>query len=91
MSKAKSVTEIKRWTETLWDKHFGEADRVEGWHTEEEKAAIAEASTARKLWTAVDCDGVLHLTNGYHYVNRIYYVIAENPCPEGLEIDIKLD
>ena len=56
MSKAKTVTEIKRWTENLWDKHFGEADRVEGWHTEEEKAAIAEARRPESCgpqWTAM--------------------------------------
>lgn len=90
MTKAKQTHEIKRWTENLWDKHFGEAERLEGWHSPEEKAKINAANAAGTLWTATDCEGKMYLTNGYHYVNRLYYVVSKNPCPAGLEINIHL-
>lgn len=31
------------------------------------------------LWTVLDCDGVLYLSPGFHFVNRINYVICRNP------------
>jgi len=87
---AKQAHEIKRWTENLWDKHFEEAERLDDWDSPEDKAKLEAAKAADTLWTAVDCDGELYLTNGYHYVNRMYYVISVRPCPAGLDINIHL-
>ena len=33
----------------------------------------------RRVWTIVDCDGQLHVSPGYHFVNRIGYVLCEVP------------
>jgi hypothetical protein len=41
------------------------------------------------VWTLVDCDGKLRISNGYHFVNRIGYFITEIECPSGDEHDIK--
>lgn len=32
-----------------------------------------------KIWTYIDADGVLVLSNGYHTVNRVGYIITELP------------
>lgn len=38
------------------------------------------------VWTAVDGDdGRMYLTAGYHFVNRIYYVISKKPWVTGQE------
>jgi hypothetical protein len=31
----------------------------------------------RKVWTIVDCDGTLYLLPGFHFVNRINWVLCE--------------
>lgn len=41
------------------------------------------------IWTIVDCDGNLRITNGYHFVNRMGYFITEIECPDGAQHDIK--
>jgi len=33
----------------------------------------------RLVWTIVDCDGKLYVSPGFHYVNRIDYVLCGNP------------
>lgn len=42
----------------------------------------------RRVWTVLDCDGKTILASGFHFVNRIGYVITENPAPEGLDIEV---
>lgn len=36
----------------------------------------------RYVWTIVDCDGKLYLLPGYHFVNRINWVLTKNPWPD---------
>jgi hypothetical protein len=31
------------------------------------------------VWTVLDCDGRLIITNGFHFVNRFGYIITEIP------------
>lgn len=31
----------------------------------------------KRVWTVLDCDGDLYTVAGYHYVNRIHYIITE--------------
>jgi hypothetical protein len=33
----------------------------------------------RLVWTIVDCDGKLYVSPGFHYVNRIDYVLCRVP------------
>lgn len=33
----------------------------------------------RRVWTIVDCDGKLCVSPGYHFVNRVDYVVCEVP------------
>lgn len=40
------------------------------------------------VWTVLDIDGELIITNGAHFVNRFGYLITEVPWPEGAEIEV---
>jgi hypothetical protein len=35
------------------------------------------------VWTVLDCDGALVVGSGFHYVNRVGYIITEVPVPPG--------
>jgi hypothetical protein len=37
----------------------------------------------RRVWTEVDCDGVLYIIPGWHFVNRFGYYITEIPWEDG--------
>jgi len=42
-----------------------------------------------RVWTMVDGDdGQIVITSGYHFVNRIAYIITEVPCPDGEFIEV---
>jgi hypothetical protein len=44
------------------------------------------------IWTMIDCeDGGLWLVSGYCLVNRVNYLITEEPTPENVFIEVKLD
>ena len=36
----------------------------------------------RYVWTVVDCDGRWYVVNGYHWVNRVGYVLASVEWPD---------
>jgi len=61
---------------------YGEEVRLDSL---EEWQALDRGS--KHLWTAVDGEGysVTYL-NGFHYVNRLYYVMMDNPWNEGDDI-----
>lgn len=37
------------------------------------------------LWTLLDCDGKLIIASGYHFVNRLNYIVTKNPCKSEFE------
>lgn len=52
----------------------------------EQVLKIANGDKPSRVWTAVDCDGGFYLINGYHLVNRVYYMITnEEGDSEGEE------
>lgn len=42
------------------------------------------------IWTIIDTDNGLSITSGYHYVNRLGYLITELPADEDF-IDVILE
>jgi hypothetical protein len=38
-----------------------------------------------KVWTLLDCDGKLVVGAGYHYVNRMNYIVTAKPWESGEE------
>ena len=41
-----------------------------------------------RIWTMLDCEGKTIVANGYHFVNRIGYIITELPAPEGMYFEV---
>lgn len=39
---------------------------------------IADGTDARNIWTVLDCDGVMYVAAGLHYVNRMGYVVTKH-------------
>lgn len=39
-------------------------------------------NSPRNVWTVLDCDGKTIVVSGYHYVNRMGYIITANPVAE---------
>lgn len=44
--------------------------------------ALDRMAKERKLWTLIDSDGVLYISEGFHYVNRMEYWFCEVPFGE---------
>lgn len=44
--------------------------------------------TPLKIWTISDCDGELIISSGFSFVNRMGYLITENPRPEDKHITV---
>lgn len=44
------------------------------------------AENANQVWTIVDADGEWYLTSGYHYVNRMGYMITSVPHDKDIEV-----
>lgn len=50
---------------------------------EDEYVSSMALKEPRRVWTVVENDeGELCLVDGWHLVNRIGYIITEEPCPE---------
>lgn len=43
---------------------------------------LPEYVAEKRLWTVLDCDGLLILSPGRHYVNRFGFVVSEAPWTE---------
>ncbi len=42
-------------------------------------SSYRKMSTRSRVWTIIDCDGQLHVSPGYRFVNRVDYVLCEVP------------
>ena len=58
--------------EELTKFHWGGEDLVE-----------LQKTPPDRIWTILDCDGKLYISPGWHYVNRLEYLITEIPYKEG--------
>lgn len=45
---------------------------------------------AEHVWTILDMDGELMIASGYHFVNRMGYILTERPWPEHCLIEVHL-
>ena len=59
------------------------------WWEPEDQAAIAAAIPESRVWTMVDVNGECILTAGWHFVNRLHYVITERAHESDAEIEVK--
>ena len=51
---------------------------------------LEAARVERRLWTAIDADGELFLSSGFHFVNRLYYIVTKRPYPAGADYQVSL-
>lgn len=56
------------------------------WTLPADREAITRATDARCIWTTLDVDGFVMLASGWHFVNRLGYVITEVPVPDGVDV-----
>jgi hypothetical protein len=59
-----------------------------------EELAFVRSQDPRTVWTVLDSDDCdMHLTNGYHFVNRVGYLISTVPVEGDVSIEccIRLD
>ena len=47
------------------------------------------AETPKKVWTIIECDGTMFYTTGFHYVNRIGYLICEVEFTEEMDVEME--
>ena len=63
---------------TTFERRFEPKDSPDGsvwWSREQLPIDIAP----RHVWTIVDCDGKLYVSPGFHFVNRLDYVLCDVP------------
>lgn len=58
---------------------------------EEEFIRKTAQETPSKVWTIIDCDGKLYYSSGFHYVDRLGYLITEEAVEEGTNIEVELE
>ena len=56
-----------------------------------EELEFVRQQEPRTIWTLIDGeDGDLYVVNGYHFVNRVGYLISKVPFPEGVLIEVHI-
>lgn len=68
---------------------FGEGGTM--FETYGEELAHVQSQPAARIWTLVEGDDGLELTSGFHFVNRLGYIITQHPVQPGLSISISLE
>lgn len=81
-------------TEEFEEKYISITDEDTGelktFETYGEELKYVKKYPMNKVWTCVDGEGdKLYLINGFHYVNRLYYVLSVNPWEPGTEIQVE--
>ncbi|MBN8626910.1 MAG: hypothetical protein J0M17_15625 [Planctomycetes bacterium] len=56
-----------------------------------DELAFVRAQAPHAVWTFIDGDdGDCYVVSGYHFVNRIGYLISTVPVPEGTDIEVRI-
>lgn len=53
-------------------------------------AAVRAADPAH-IWTVLESDGEMFIASGFHFVNRLGYLLTEVPVPAGEDYIVELD
>ena len=54
--------------------------------------AIATGESPRKqIWTIIEAEGKMFYVSGFHFVNRLGYLLTEESVPENCEYTVELD
>lgn len=56
-----------------------------------EEIRFVSEQDPRTIWTLIDGDdGDLYVVSGFHFVNRVGYLISKDPIPEGVFIEVHI-
>jgi len=55
------------------------------------KEMNSNTDTNRKIWTIVEYEDNIYYLSGYHWVNRLGFLVTEEAVPEDIEIEVILD
>ena len=56
-----------------------------------EELVFVRGQDPRTIWTLIDGDdGDQYLVSGYHFVNRIGYLLSTAPVPDGTEVQVRI-
>lgn len=59
--------------------------------TNGEELAFVKRQDPRTVWTLVDGDdGEMYVVNGFHFVNRVGYLLSTVPVPDNVTIEVHL-
>lgn len=53
--------------------------------------AFIRSQPMANVWTVIDGDECLEITDGMHTVNRLGYLLTERPCPPDTMVSVPLD
>lgn len=88
MSYEDFVAQFKPVTNTLNDNANAEGFAFETSGAEFEVVKAAYAKNPRSVWTCVDGEGTMTISEGLHHVNRMFYFITKKPALDGRMYDI---
>jgi hypothetical protein len=70
---------------------FGDSGEGCLFETFGEELAFVRQQCPRTIWTIIDGeDGDLYVVSGYHFVNRIGYVVSKTEVPVGVFIEVHI-
>lgn len=75
------------WMET-YKPHMATEGSVRLYETFGEDLDAVKSASPECVWTLVDCDGLTWITPGFHFVNRMNYIICEVPCVNSTHEDV---
>jgi hypothetical protein len=52
--------------------------------------AFIRSQPMANVWTVIDGDECLEITDGMHVVNRLGYLLTEQPCPPDIMVSVPL-
>jgi hypothetical protein len=58
-------------------------DELKKYHWAGEDLEQLQNEDVHNIWTILDCDGKMYISPGWHYVNRMDYLITKHPWKEG--------
>jgi hypothetical protein len=82
------VTQFKPITNTLDDNASADGLAFETYGAEFEAVKAAYAKNPRSVWTCLDGEGTMTISEGLHHVNRMFYFITKKPALDGRVYDI---
>lgn len=51
----------------------------------------SNTSTDKTIWTIIEAEDNLYYLSGFHFVDRLGFLVTEESVPEDIEIEVKLD